>query len=1435
MKIARIILSWIGIALIVVLVVAIGLFAAIQTSAGKRMLADFAGRMASSNGLTVTIEGLSGFIPTTMGVERVTLADSEGVFGEVDGLALAWHPLALLSGTIDVERLGADRVSLARRPVLPAAAPDTSTSTSGSGIPMLRVILGSLDIGEIALGEPVLGMPATLGLQASAQLVDPAQGLALNFAVLRKDAPGEIKGRVRFIPDPGQDSGKDTLVLDVTASEPEGGLVARLAAIEGLPPLSLSIKGSAPLDDWNGKLVLDAANAGRIEGTGAVRRVENGRRIMLDLGGAVAGLVPASVRPLFDDHTTVVGSAVVQDDRKVAIEGLNLSAAGFGLALVGSLDTEAKTADITFDLVGGDPARFASFAPGITWSGWRLNAAISGAFVAPAVNATLTAQGLSGKGYGAQNLNVVAKTTPQAGGLAFTVDGTASGLSASDPKVAAALGQSGTFSAAGSTGANGPALTRATIALTPVDLAFEGTATPKSVAGALHLNRLDLIAFSALAGRPLSGTVALEGTVDTGADFAKVALDVNGTADKVATGIPTVDGFFAGRSTIRGAVARSADGSITVNGLTLVASGLDLTVNGGIQQATADLTAKLKLANLNRLDPRVSGGANAELRFSGGLDALGLAGTIDIASAKAMDKTIENLHLAVDLADLTGKPSGSVKLDGRIAGKPATGSARFAVGGTGQRVDDLDFTIGSVRAQGAAGIGANGIVDGRFTVAAGNLADLSALILTDIRGRLDTTIVLDAVNGVQRVAVNGRAQDIVFAGNRLDRADIDARVVNPAGVPRIDGKVTLAGVTAGDQRIENAVITAKSAGTATDVTLDTALLGASINARANIAPAGSDMRIRLDQFRAAKGPTTITLSSPANLTLSGSSVAIDRLALTTSGNGNVTVSGRAGQTLDLTVDIRALPLALASLAAPTLDLRGTLSGNARLSGPATAPNGTYQLNIAKLSNAAIANQGAGPFDIAANGTLGGGQVRVDATINGPRLEGLTVRGSVPIAAGTMDVRIAGAIDLAIANTALATSGSTVRGKATIDATLRGTAAAPAVSGTVRVAGATFIDSVNGVTLTNIQAVLTGTDRAIQVTTLTAQTPNAGQISGSGNIALDPARGFPASIQINMQRATLLSSDLVRLIADGRLTIDGPVTTRPKIAGRIDVRNLDINIADKLPGGLDPLTVRHVNTRGAQQSAQAGLRAASQARAKAGARGRATPAFVADLDLAIAAANGVFVRGMGIDAEFGGELTVRGTTAAPVTLGGFELRRGRFDVLGRRLDFTEGRVAFEGNTDPALNFTATTTSNEVTANIIVSGRASAPEVSFSSSPTLPEDEVLSRILFGRSVSTLNTSQALQVAQAIAQFSGGGPGVLDSVRRSLGVDSLDVDTSGNVGIGKRLNDRIYIGAKQGPTAASGKVTVDVDVTRNIRLQGAAGADGSNELGLGAQWDY
>src|SRR5262245_512150 len=131
MRVPRLInrlLSWLGVAAAALVV----LFVAIQTGPAKRVLASLGGTFVSGGGVSVTISDLEGFIPTNMRVGAVTLADRQGEFARMKDLRLVWHPLALLSATIEVETLEAAKLSLARKPDLPPASAATSTSISGA-------------------------------------------------------------------------------------------------------------------------------------------------------------------------------------------------------------------------------------------------------------------------------------------------------------------------------------------------------------------------------------------------------------------------------------------------------------------------------------------------------------------------------------------------------------------------------------------------------------------------------------------------------------------------------------------------------------------------------------------------------------------------------------------------------------------------------------------------------------------------------------------------------------------------------------------------------------------------------------------------------------------------------------------------------------------------------------------------------------------------------------------------------------------------------------------------------------------------------------------------------------------------------------------------------------------------------------------------------
>jgi translocation and assembly module TamB len=233
-----------------------------------------------------------------------------------------------------------------------------------------------------------------------------------------------------------------------------------------------------------------------------------------------------------------------------------------------------------------------------------------------------------------------------------------------------------------------------------------------------------------------------------------------------------------------------------------------------------------------------------------------------------------------------------------------------------------------------------------------------------------------------------------------------------------------------------------------------------------------------------------------------------------------------------------------------------------------------------------------------------------------------------------------------------------------------------------------------------------------------------------------------------------------------------------------------------------------------------------------------PPFAAKLALTVSAPNRVFLRGRGVDAELGGALKISGLSTAPRVTGGFDMLRGSLALLGGQLTFTRGRVAFAGDATPELDMTAQTTAGDVTAYIAVTGPAAKPVFAFTSSPTLPQDEILSRILFQKPTGNLSPFQALQLANAAASLSGGGD-AFENLRKKLGVDSLDVgaNASGGPAVGARraINDRLGIGVKSGSRPEDNGVTLDLDITRHLRLQGGMDASGGSTAGVGAQYEY
>src|SRR3546814_17963340 len=100
----------------------------------------------------------------------------------------------------------------------------------------------------------------------------------------------------------------------------------------------------------------------------------------------------------------------------------------------------------------------------------------------------------------------------------------------------------------------------------------------------------------------------------------------------------------------------------------------------------------------------------------------------------------------------------------------------------------------------------------------------------------------------------------------------------------------------------------------------------------------------------------------------------------------------------------------------------------------------------------------------------------------------------------------------------------------------------------------------------------------------------------------------------------------------------------------------------------------------------------------------------------------------------------------------------YSFSGHQFDLEQGVISFNGPMmNPTLAIRAETKISDVTAGIAVGGTAQRPDIAFVSTPTLPPDEILARLMFGDHVAYLSATPAIPLAAALYGLRGGGGGL------------------------------------------------------------------------------
>ena len=111
----------------------------------------------SGAGRDIRIEGFSGALSSTASLEKLTIADAQGVWITLEGLTLNWNRSALFNGALDVTELAAGSIDLVRWPETEEAA--VSPEATAFQLPDLPVSVQIREVSAatVTLGEAILG------------------------------------------------------------------------------------------------------------------------------------------------------------------------------------------------------------------------------------------------------------------------------------------------------------------------------------------------------------------------------------------------------------------------------------------------------------------------------------------------------------------------------------------------------------------------------------------------------------------------------------------------------------------------------------------------------------------------------------------------------------------------------------------------------------------------------------------------------------------------------------------------------------------------------------------------------------------------------------------------------------------------------------------------------------------------------------------------------------------------------------------------------------------------------------------------------------------------------------------------------------------------------------------------------------------------------
>jgi translocation and assembly module TamB len=1385
------ILKWIGIALVALLLLLLAIVFGINTDPGRRFVANQLGNYNTAGGLNIKVGRIDGSLYGRMVLTDVRVSDPKGVFITSPRLDVDWRPFAFVNNHVNVKSLNSELITMARNPQLIPQPSDPNAPL----LPDLDIDIDRLRVARFVMEAPVAGQRHIARIEGAAHIADRRAQLFVDAGALR--GPGVAGGdtlrlRLDAVPD------ENKLTIDARLSAPAGGLVSTMAGTKA--PLTATVGGRGSWASWQGKAVA-ALGGGQLADLNLTAR--NGH---IEVRGATRpGLyLEGPVERLTAPQLDVAIDTTLQERR--ADTRIKLKSSALAVDAGGIIDlANSQFGNFAVDAKLLTPG---AIAPNLRGRDVLARVVLNGAFATPTVDYKVRATTLGFAETTVENVYAEGLARIDSERILVPVHARARRISGLNP----ALGGLTT-----NVRIDGDlAIDMPTILSDNLSVRSDTIDATAIIAANIETGRYT----GALKGRVNNFRVESVGILNLNTDAELVTKPNGGFGIVGRVGVQTRQIFNEGARTFLGGNAVAVtnfgydtDGIVTFRNMRVTAPLFRVTRGEGRYDLNTGAVAVSADAYSNQYGPlfaRVSGSAAAP---------------------------VVNLR-----APRPGVGIGLADLNARVVGR----NGAYAVTATG------GTTYGPFNADVLVRPGAQLAIDVRRVVFAGvNFAGrIVQTAAGPFAGRLrfagsglSGAVALGAQGKYQTANVDARA----YAAQIPGQVDfVIGRAIVKANVVLYDQPQVIADAQVADLRYGPTVIQTGRVkvdyrggrGTAQALLTGSNSVPFRLAANARLSP--SEYLVALQgqanniNFRTGN-PARIT-SARGTYRLAPTQILFDQ--------GRMRVAGSYGSGINAQLRLDSLDLSIANALIPNLGLGGKATGSLDFAqANANAfPQADARMTITGFQRSSLAAVSQ-PVDVVFAGRLVSSGAEARALVKrGPTTVGRMQAFLRPLGSGgswasrlmaaplSGGIRYNGPSGVLFSLAGLAEQ--QLSGPIVVAADFAGRVSAPQLNGVIRADALTYDNETYGTRLSNMAIRARFTNDRLQLDSMTAKAGD-GSMQAKGYVSLAADQGYPLQIDARLNNARLAKSDAIGATASGTVSV-----TNGRGGGLIKA---DITIPEARyeiirQGAAEVPELTGVRRKSDIRPARITDRPAAQQTASFG---------LFKLEMRVRAENQLFVSGMGLESEWEADMRIGGSSAAPVITGGLDLVRGTYSFAGKRFEVERGRVRFSGGalTDPNIDIRATTENDGVTFVINITGTGQRPQIAFTSTPALPQDEVLSRLLFGTNPENLSAMEALQLASALNSLrgSGGGLNPLGKLRSATGFDRLRVlgadDASGRgtaLAAGKYLTDDIYV---EIVTDARGFTATQLTIalSKSLSVLTQAGSFGGSNAQLRYSKDY